>query len=77
MAQPFHKFSVGSAVRYSAGAYAAPTVSGTYTVVRLLPPEPGDCQYRVKSLRDGHERVVRESQLTAGPLTDASSPHAA
>jgi hypothetical protein len=70
MAQVHHKFRVGSAVRYSAGAYAGATVNGTYTVTRLLPPEPGDCQYRVKSIRDGHERVVRESQLTPGMLTD-------
>ncbi len=56
MADIRHKFSVGTAVRYSAGTYAGPAASGTYTVTRLLPPEPGDCQYRVKSLRDGHER---------------------
>ncbi len=72
MADIRHKFSVGTAVRYSAGTYAGPAASGTYTVTRLLPPEPGDCQYRVKSLRDGHERVVRESQLTPGPLAEIS-----
>ncbi|MEJ1976740.1 MAG: SDR family oxidoreductase [Acetobacteraceae bacterium] len=67
MAQAFHKFSIGSFVRFSPGAYEAASMVGTYTVVRQLPPEPGDCQYRVKSILDGHERVVRESQLTPGP----------
>ena len=42
---------------------------GSYTVQRLLPEEGRDCQYRVKDTRDGHERVVRESQLaTQRPL---------
>jgi hypothetical protein len=36
---------------------------GTYTIVRKLPVEGRDCQYRVKSTDDGHERVLRESQI--------------
>jgi hypothetical protein len=32
--------------------------------VRLLPAEASDQQYRVKSTLDGHERVVKESQLS-------------
>jgi hypothetical protein len=31
--------------------------------VRLLPFERGSPQYRIKSLRDGHERVVIESDI--------------
>jgi hypothetical protein len=27
----------------------------------------GDNQYRIKSLRDGHERVVKESDLSVSP----------
>jgi hypothetical protein len=38
---------------------------GKYKVLRLLPSETRDLQYRVKHTEDGHERVVRESQLTA------------
>ena len=33
---------------------------------KLLPSETPDNQYRVKNLRDNHERVVRESQLRRG-----------
>jgi hypothetical protein len=40
---------------------AAPT--DTFEIVRPLPPEQGSPQYRIKSLRDGHERVVVESDL--------------
>jgi hypothetical protein len=32
-------------------------------VQRQLPSETRDMQYRVKHVLDGHERVVRESQL--------------
>lgn len=39
----------------------APT--DTFEIVRLLPSEHGNPQYRIKSLRDGHERVVTESDL--------------
>jgi hypothetical protein len=40
------------------------TLRGTYTIVRLLPAEHNDQQYRIKSTTDGHERVVKESQLS-------------
>jgi hypothetical protein len=35
----------------------------TFEIVRSLPAERGDRQYRIKSLRDGHERVAMESAL--------------
>jgi hypothetical protein len=37
---------------------------GTFTVVRAMPNERGIQHYRVKSVKDGHERVVLESELT-------------
>ena len=39
---------------------------GTYTIVRQLPADATERQYRVKNKRDGHERIMRESQLAAG-----------
>ena len=59
-----HKFIVGQTVRFSPGAPGLAGLRGTYKVVRLLPAEANDHQYRVKSNEDGHERVVRESQLS-------------
>jgi hypothetical protein len=49
-----------------------------YTVVRALPTDTGDQQYRIKNDHDGRERIARESQLvellTAGAPAAASSP---
>ncbi len=59
-----HKFAVGQTVRFSPGAQLAATLRGSYKIVRLLPAEANDHQYRVKSVLDGHERVVKESQLS-------------
>jgi hypothetical protein len=43
-----------------------------YDIVRLMPPtESGNNQCRIKSLCDGHERVVKDSDLTANPFERA------
>lgn len=39
------------------------TRKGRFEIVRLLPVEHGNCQYRIRSAMDGHERVVQESEL--------------
>jgi hypothetical protein len=57
-----HKFKVGQLVILHSkwhGVWAE-----SFEVVRLLPQESGDFQYRVKSTRDGHERVAFERELT-------------
>lgn len=59
-----HKFAVGQTVRFSPGAQSPVTLRGSYKIVRLLPAEANDHQYRIQSTVDGHERVVRESQLS-------------
>ena len=58
-----HKYDVGQVVNFMPGALTLETSLGLYEIVRHLPPEGPDNQYRVKSVKDGHERVVRESQL--------------
>jgi hypothetical protein len=60
-----HKFAIGQAVDFMPGPGDANVPRGKYKVLRLLPSETRDLQYRVKHTEDGHERVVRESQLTA------------
>lgn len=62
---PNHKFAIGQAVDFMPGPGDANVPRGKYKVLRLLPSETRDLQYRVKHAEDGHERVVRESQLTA------------
>jgi hypothetical protein len=59
-----HKFAVGQSVRFSPDRNQEGTVRGSFTVVRLLPEAASVFQYRLKSQLDGHERVVREDQLT-------------
>ncbi len=63
-----HSFSVGQSLELLAGRYDGNVPRGAYTVLRLLPNDGRDREYRVRNQRDGHERVVRESQLRRGPL---------
>ncbi len=58
-----HKFAFGQKVEFSPSAFDGNAPRGSYTVVKQMPSETRDLQYRIKNARDGHERVVRESQL--------------
>ena len=57
------KFQVGQEVMFAPGRYGV-LRQERFTVVRQLPQEHGTWQYRIKSVADGHERVVLESELT-------------
>jgi hypothetical protein len=61
-----HEFAVGQKVRFFPGGpdRFAPRRGGVFRVVRLLPEEANVRQYRITSEDDGHERVVREDQLS-------------
>ena len=59
---PGHKFHIGETVqllppisRYASG--------GVYVVTKRLPASAGEYEYRIKSINELHERVVRESEL--------------
>ncbi len=58
-----HKFKVGQIVDLIPSRREANVPGDNDTIQRLLPEDGGDLQYRVKYVRDGHERVVHESQL--------------
>jgi hypothetical protein len=60
-----HKYSVGETVYFTASNISRPAATGTYEIIRQLPTEGDDCQYRIKSTTEAFERVVRESQLDA------------
>lgn len=60
-----HKFRVGEIVRLTSSNVVRPAASSTFEVVRLLPTEGDDFQYRIKSDKEAFERVARESQLAA------------
>lgn len=58
-----HKFRVGQTVLYTSSPITRPGASGTYKVVRLLPSDGDDYQYRIKNSDEAFERVAKESQL--------------
>src|SRR5271169_5508191 len=58
-----HRFRVGQTVFYTSSPISRPGASGTYKVVRLLPSDGEDYQYRIKNPGEAFERVAKESQL--------------
>ena len=58
-----HKFSVGQTVSYTSSPISRPGATGSYKVVRLLPSDGDDYQYRIKNPGEAFERVAKESQL--------------
>ena len=58
-----HKYQVGESVFYTSPTFGRAAATGSYTVVKLLPSEGDDYQYRIKSNGEAFERVAKESQL--------------
>ena len=58
-----HKYSIGQNVRYTAGPFTRAGSNGSFTVVKLLPTDGDEHQYRIKSVGEAFERVAKESQL--------------
>jgi hypothetical protein len=58
-----HKFPVGATVTFTASNVSRPAATGTYEIIRQLPTDGEDCQYRIKSSTEAFERVAKESQL--------------
>ncbi len=58
-----HKYQVGETVYYTSPTFGRAAATGSYTVVKLLPSEGDDYQYRIKSNGEAFERVAKESQL--------------
>jgi hypothetical protein len=58
-----HKYQVGEMVYFTSPTFGRAAATGTYTVVKLLPSESDDYQYRIKSSGEAFERVAKESQL--------------
>ena len=58
-----HKYQIGEMVYYTSPTFGRAAATGSYTVVKLLPSEGDDYQYRIKSSGEAFERVAKESQL--------------
>jgi hypothetical protein len=61
-----HKYEIGRIVR-TGGRRNAVIPPGAYEIVRQLPSGDAECdlQYRVKAVHDGHERIVKESEVVS------------
>jgi hypothetical protein len=58
-----HKFQVGQYVHIAPKAlWSVP--AGRYQIVRQMPAEGDHNQYRVRFVDDGHERMVKEHDLS-------------
>jgi hypothetical protein len=57
------KFRSGQTVHLSRSFTATSAPGGNYKVVRLLPDNGGEPQYRIKSEREPYERVAKESEM--------------
>jgi hypothetical protein len=58
-----HKFHIGQTVYFTSRLLGHMSSNGTYQIVRLLPSDGDDYQYRIKSAAEAFERVAKESQL--------------
>jgi hypothetical protein len=58
-----HKFQIGQTVYFTSRPIGHMTANSTYQVVKLLPSDGYDYQYRIKNPKEAFERVARESQL--------------
>ena len=58
-----HKYRVGETVFFTSPSFGRAAATGSYTVVKLLPSEGDDHQYRIKNSEEAFERVAKESQL--------------
>jgi hypothetical protein len=62
-AQGEHIFRLGEILRFTAQIRTM-AAEGDYEVVGLLPPRGDEPQYRIKNIREGHERVALQDQLS-------------
>jgi hypothetical protein len=56
------KFRIGQLVQL-VPAIGRNVPRGSYEVTKKLPESRGEFEYRIKSMSEPHERVVRESEL--------------
>jgi hypothetical protein len=58
-----HKYRIGQTVLFMSRLIGHMSPNGTYEIVRLLPSDGADFQYRIRNPKEAFERVARESQL--------------
>lgn len=58
------KFKVGQAVDFNPVRTAVPASIREYKIVRLMPRDHGEQEYRIKSNAELFERIAKESELS-------------
>jgi hypothetical protein len=58
-----HRYALGQTVRYTSGPFGRQAANGGFRIVKLLPSDGEEYQYRIKSTGEAFERVAKESQL--------------
>ena len=58
-----HRYILGQAVRYTSGPFGRFGAGGSFRIVKLLPSDGEEFQYRIKNTEEAFERVAKESQL--------------
>jgi hypothetical protein len=59
---PSHKFNVGDTLAFKPGV-SRNAPRGVFEVIKVLPGN-GECEYRIKSANEEHQRIARESELS-------------
>lgn len=67
-----HKYKVGQRVTFT-GPIRNNSPSGEYEILRLLPSDADNIQYRIKSAHETHERVIGEQHLEVRESSDSLS----
>ncbi len=55
-----HKFRIGQSVYFTSRPIGHMIANSTYEVVKLLPSDGADYQYRIKNPKEAFERIIRE-----------------
>lgn len=58
-----HAYKIGQMVEFTPGRTGVPASTQKYEIIRTMPPEGGENQYRIKCKSENFERVARESEL--------------
>jgi len=58
-----HRFRVGEMVDFIPSRAGVAASSRAYKILRLVPHDVGEHQYRIKTIVEAFERVAKESEL--------------
>ena len=58
-----HKYKVGQTVRYHSDSMRRLGANSSFKIVRLMPTDGAELQYRLKSASEPHERIAKENEI--------------